>query len=39
MIIIFEFAGSLETISANTAANNVRGGHTVHDDSTSAFGA
>ena len=23
-------AGSLETIGANTAANNVRGGHTVH---------
>jgi hypothetical protein len=32
-------AGSLETIGANTAANNVRGGHTVHDSTTSAFGA
>jgi hypothetical protein len=27
-------AGSLETIGANTAANNVRGGHTVHTASS-----
>jgi hypothetical protein len=26
-------AGSIETIGANTAANNVRGGHSVHDAS------
>lgn len=26
-------AGTLETIGANTAANNVRGGHTVHSAS------
>ena len=30
-------AGSTETIGANTAANNVRGGHTVHTTSTSSF--
>ena len=29
-------AGSLETIGANTAANNVRGGHSVHDASGEA---
>ena len=27
-------AGSLETIGANTAANNVRGGHSVHTATT-----
>ena len=32
-------AGSLETIGANTAANNVRGGHSVHTASGSTFGA
>ena len=29
-------AGSLETIGANTTANNVRGGHTVHTATTEA---
>ena len=29
-------AGSLETIGANTTANNVRGGHTVHTSTTEA---
>ena len=29
-------AGSLETIGANTTANNVRGGHSVHDASGEA---
>merc|ERR1711998_662593 len=32
-------AGSLETIGANTAANNVRGGHSVHTASGSTFNA
>merc|ERR1719409_553555 len=32
-------AGSLETIGANTAANNVRGGHSVHTASSSSFPA
>ena len=32
-------AGSLETIGANTAANNVRGGHSVHTASGATFGA
>jgi hypothetical protein len=31
------FAGSLQTIGANTAATNVRGGHTVHTASTGQF--
>ena len=30
-------AGSTETIGANTAATNVRGGHTVHTSSSSTF--
>ena len=29
-------AGSLETIGANSEANNVRGGHSVHGDSSEA---
>jgi hypothetical protein len=32
-------AGSTETIATNTAANNVRGGHTVHTSTTSSFNA
>ena len=32
-------AGTLETIGANDATTNVRGGHTVHTVSTSAFNA
>jgi len=36
-ITLFTVAGSTETISANTDATNVRGGHTVHTSSTSAF--
>ena len=32
-------AGSTETIGANTAATNVRGGHSVHTDSTSTWKA
>jgi hypothetical protein len=32
-------AGSLETIADNTAATNVRGGHSVHSSSTSTWKA
>jgi hypothetical protein len=32
-------AGSLETIGANTATTNVRGGHSVHTASGSTYGA
>jgi len=32
-------AGSTETIATNTAANNVRGGHSVHTASGSTFNA
>jgi len=32
-------AGSLETIGANTTANNVRGGHSVHTASGSTWNA
>jgi hypothetical protein len=32
-------AGSAEIIGANTAANNVRGGHSVHTASGSTYGA
>jgi hypothetical protein len=31
-------AGSLETIGANTTANNVRGGHSIHTSSSETTG-